>query len=412
MNPIQGIKKNLEQEKNILLEIESLNKEINNSADARKNQILKSINSLKSQLKILNNAIPSLLNEISPIKKLDPEKSVKKKSDTFGLKYISPLTKEKKQITVGKKDKESFAKHLSISESDKKIREHSLVKKPSSIARISNKLFAGVSSKLSPKFSGLSDDLKKANIRFSSSTYLAIAFFSTCIVLVLSLLLTALLYLGGFSFLKIIWVPFFLTLLSIVGFYIYPASERNHIKKSIFNELPFATIHMSAIAGSDIEPTKIFRIIAKSPEYPHIGLEMKKIINQVDIYGYDLVTSLKNAARSTSNKKLAELFSGMATNIVSGGSLKNYLDKKSENLLLDYKLERKNYSSVAETFMDIYISILVTAPLILVVMLIIMNVTGLGIGIPFNLMIIFIIGGVGLINILFLIFLQLKQPRI
>ena len=114
---------------------------------------------------------------------------------------------------------------------------------------------------------------------------------------------------------------------------------------------------MATIAGSDIEPTKIFKIIATSDEYKNLGKELKKILVQINVYGYDLVNSLKNISKRTSNEKLAELLEGLATNISSGGSLKNFLEKKSENYLQDYKLERKQYINVAETFMDIYISV-------------------------------------------------------
>ena len=172
-------------------------------------------------------------------------------------------------------------------------------------------------------------------------------------------------------------LPFGLVGLVMAAFYLYPASEANSVNKGITQELPFATIHMAAIAGSNIEPSKILKIIMKSQEYPNIGREMKKVIAQVDIYGYDLVTSLKNVASSTSNKKLSELFSGIAINISTGGALKNYLEKKADNFLVDYRLERQKYKNLAGTFMDVYISILIAAPLILMMMFIVMNVSGL-----------------------------------
>ena len=167
---------------------------------------------------------------------------------------------------------------------------------------------------------------------------------------------------------------------------------------------------MSSIAGSGVEPSRIFRILALSTEYPAVSKEMKKIVNYVNLYGYDLVNALRNVAKTTSNEKLSELFNSIATNIIGGGSLRDYLDKKSEDMLLDYKLDRKKYSSIAETSMDIYIGILVAAPLIFMVMLIVMNVTGIGLGISIQLLSYLIIAGIALINIGFLIFLQLRQP--
>jgi len=192
--------------------------------------------------------------------------------------------------------------------------------------------------------------------------------------------------------------------------YIYPSTQAASISSKIKGELPFVVMHMSSIAGSGVEPSRIFRILALSTEYPAVSKEMKKIVNYVNLYGYDLVNALRNVAKTTSNEKLSELFNSIATNIIGGGSLRDYLDKKSEDMLLDYKLDRKKYSSIAETSMDIYIGILVAAPLIFMVMLIVMNVTGIGLGISIQLLSYLIIAGIALINIGFLIFLQLRQP--
>ena len=92
--------------------------------------------------------------------------------------------------------------------------------------------------------------------------------------------------------------------------------------------------------------------------------------------------------------------------------MKSYLENKSENFLLDYKLERKKYIDLASTFMDIYISILIAAPMILMLMFIVMNVAGLGFegfSIDFLLMISILV--IIVVNILFLVAINLKQPK-
>jgi archaeal flagellar protein FlaJ len=170
---------------------------------------------------------------------------------------------------------------------------------------------------------------------------------------------------------------------------------------------------MAAIAGSNIEPTKIFKIISSSREYPFIGREIKKIIIQTNVYGYDLVTSLKNVALRTPNKRLSELFSGLATNISTGGELKTYLEKKAENFLLDYKLERQRYTDLSGTFMDIYISLLITAPLVLMMMFIVMNVVGMNLGgMDIGTLTLISVGAIILINIIFIAVINLKQPSV
>jgi len=415
----EGFKKNIEQEKKVVADMRSIQVAMRED-EGNRGFYLMSLKSLGEQLILLNRAVPDLLKEWSPIEK-DKEKGkeeVKKK--TVSLSYVSPATKEKRYVTVNKKDKILFLEKLKLSE-DALVGVNKLkakvvgevAVKPSSFARISNRFFRKYSEKTVSHFGKLDKDLKKGNIRFMLSTYLSMGMLSSVIALLSGFLIYAALLIIDFGNWTYFFLPFGLVGLVMLLFYFYPSSEASSIQKKISQELPFAVIHMSAIAGSDIEPTKIFKIIAKSNEYPNVGKEIRKVIMQVDIYGYDLVTSLKNVALRTSNKKLGELFSGLATNITTGGSLKNYLEKKSENFLVDYRLERQKYADLAGTFMDVYISILIAAPLVLMMMFIVMNVAGLGMGgLSIEMLLLLSVVGIIIVNILFIVVLNLKQPKV
>jgi archaeal flagellar protein FlaJ len=420
----EDLKKNIEHEKKIISDMNSIMTGIQGSPENR-DFYVKSLGSLTNQLRMLNRTVPELLKEWSPIKgmasEVTPSKGlpIQAKKNVVRMSYISPSSKEKRYVTIDKKDRKEFLSKLRVSESGlsnlqkkKKKEEAVVVSQPSYMAKISNQLFRKTSDKLAPQFYSLSQDLKKANIRFSTTTYLSIALFVSLAAFVFGLIVFGVLMIFSLSNWVYIAVPFVLFAFSLMGFYFYPSSEANSVQKKITQELPFATIHMAAIAGSNIEPTKIFGIISVSKEYPNIGKEMRKVINQVEIYGYDLVTALKNVAKRTSNKRLAELFGGLATNILTGGELKSYLEKKAENYLLDYKLDRRKYSDLAGTFMDVYISILIAAPLVLMMMFIVMNVAGLGFNMSIFMLLAITVGAVILINIVFLIVLNIKQPKV
>lgn len=420
---LEDLKKNIENEKRIINDLNSIYIHLNAGED--KSLYLESIVSLLEQLKMLNKPVPELLKRVSSgisSKNIEENKVVSRKEQRNEKKklskfsYVSPSSREKRYVSVDRKDRGDFLKKLSVSEKGleglrKKRKVKGEVSKPSFFASLSNRIFRKISERITPKFDGLSDDLKKANIRFLTSTYISMALFFGLVGLILGLVSMGILM----FFTGSLWVflaPVALPVLILVGFYFYPALEKGAVEKNISYELPFATIQMAAIAGSDVEPTKIFKIIATSEEYPHVGLEMRKVVNQVDVYGYDLVTALKNVSNNTSNKLLVDLFNGLATNISSGGDLKTYLDKKAENYLNDYRLERERYSDLAGTFMDIYISILIAAPLVLMMMFIIMSVSGLSIGFGLQGLMIISVSVVVLANIIFLVFLQLKQPNV
>jgi len=425
----EDLKKNIEQEKKIVVDMHAIYISMQNDAG---NQAfyLSSLRALSEQLVLLNRAVPGLLKEWSPVAKFVqkpslPLRAVATKStlpvqkETVKMSYVSPATKEKRYITINKDDKKEFLKKLKLSEGAlvgirnmKAKKAGTVVGGPNSYTKISNKTFRGLSDKLIPQFGSLAKDLKKANIRFLLSSYLSMMLMSMMIAFVVGFLIFIVMIIVSLSNWVYVVLPFGLAGLVLAGFYLYPASEAGSIQKKISQELPFATIHMAAIAGSNIEPTKIFKIIARSKEYPNIGKEIRKVLTQIDVYGYDLVTSLKNVAGRTSNKLLAELFSGLATNIATGGALKNYLEKKSENFLIDYKLERQKYADLAGTFMDVYISILIAAPLVLMMMFIVMNVAQLNMGsLSITALLALSIVGIVIVNIIFLVVLNMKQPK-
>ena len=128
------------------------------------------------------------------------------------------------------------------------------------------------------------------------------------------------------------------------------------------------------------------------------------------MYGYDLITALKNTARETSSRRLSELLNGIATTISGGGSLSEFLDKRAESLLFRYRLERERKTKSAETFMDIYISIVIAAPMIMTLLLILIFISGMEIGLSLLQLSVVIISVVSTINLIFLVFLHLSQP--
>jgi len=285
------------------------------------------------------------------------------------------------------------------------------IRKPSTYVKISNSVFSKFSVSLRKKgiFKELRKNLMQANLPFLPVSYVSVILFNTLLSIIASvIILTLLLVFGwGLKSLFVLLIPFATFALS----YFYPSMEKDSIRDNIDAELPFVTIHLSAISGSLVEPSKMFEIITLTKDYPYISKEFRKVINEVNIYGYNLVNALRKSAENTASQKLKDLFNGLATTITSGGDLSNFFEKRSQTFLFDYKLEREKYTKIAETFMDIYISVVIAAPMILMLLLMIMRVSGLGVQLSVSMITLIIIGSVSIINILFLVFLHLKQPK-
>ncbi len=429
---LKNLKENINKEGELVKELIDFNSKLENSKDDKEKKLLeKKIISTKNQLKIINNALPKILEGISPYQKFNErEEEIK---NLVRLEYESD--KGKSYITLTKTQKEEFIKELNISEEilkrlkKKTIKKEKAVefKKPNFYAKLANKLFLNYSIKLFErgKLKKLDSSLKKANMPWLATTYFSTILLTTLLSIFFGILLFIFFSFFSFSlappsigmatttlqrFILSFSIVIFLPILTFFSLYYYPYLEGKGMEKRINAELPFVTIHMSSIAGSGIEPTQIFKIITQGEEYPYTKKELKKVINQVNVYGYDLISALKNTARETSSQKLSELFNGIATTISSGGNLLDFLNKKAETFLFEYRLDKEKQTKSAETFMDVYISIVIAAPMILTLLIVLISVTGLGIGLSMNALTFVIISIVSLINIIFLVFLHLNQP--
>jgi flagellar protein FlaJ len=261
-------------------------------------------------------------------------------------------------------------------------------------------------------FNDIKSNLRKITSPLLASSYVSIMLFFSLVSVVFSLILALITAITGFGIGLSLVIFFIIPIVTFFSFYFYPSSKRRSLEKDINQELPFMTIYMSAIATSGIEPSKIFQIVVLSKDYPAIQREVKKLTNYINFYGYDLVSSLKLLAKNSPSEKLSQLFDGLATTITSGGELTDYLSKHSDSLLFDYRLEREKYTHVAETFMNIYISVVVAAPMILMMLFVLMSMTSLEAG-SFSPSMIGLLSVlvIGLLNIGFLIFLNAKQPK-
>lgn len=427
---LQNLKTNIDREKEILQELSVLHLQLGNInkspidekvADEKK-LLINAINSLYTLLKIINNSIPEVTEHVTIFPTLQEKEQEKEIKNLVNLSYNSGGNKF--LVTLNKRDTPKFLDELRINkEFVNRLKKSKIIEKkeimelrsPSQYTRLSNRFFLNLSLNLAKKemFKNLEKDLRKANLPYMSNSYISTALFSSILVFIATLVyLISVLFFSPTA--KIILISvicmFILPIITFFLFIFYPVQESKGIEAKINQEIPFVTLHMSAIASSKIEPSQIFKIIAFGKEYPHTKREMIKIINQTNIYGYDLVTALKNIAKSTPSKKLGELLNGLATTISGGGDLTEFLKKRSETLFFEYKIDREKYTREAETFMDIYISLVVAAPMVMSLLLVLMNIGIMNIGISKELLTFFMVGGIAIINILFIMLLNIRQP--
>lgn len=284
--------------------------------------------------------------------------------------------------------------------------------------KVANRFFEGMTLKLTKDypeiFVKLYQDRNSAGIKVLSKTYISMGLMSAVIAF-LAVTILASAFFTNESLAVQIARGFMLGIFSSIGtlgfFYFYPSSVVSEREKEIKTDLPFVIVHMSAVAGSGAKPISMFSTILTSGQYPGIRDEVKKIVNYVNIFGYDISTALKVVAKSTPSVKFKDLLEGIVTTIESGGSMKEYLVAVAEDTMTTYKLELQKWTEAVATYSDIYTSLLIAAPLLFMVTLRIIASMGMDAGMVRIASLGGILLGIPLLNGGFILFVTLMQPK-
>lgn len=432
----------ISKQKKVVKEMISTKNFIKEADSTEKKILTEQYSNLKDYLKKLNRETETTLNNINVTKPLshEPERAEIKeepsltqpseeKKEYHQLEFPTPIVIKKryswKEMKPDRLENETF-KRITTSGSKKSIQKVDL-RDVDPFVKFANKLFSKTSKKLVDEktFENLEKDLIKANIQMAPQEYLS----TTLLASITSIFIAGIIALFFLFFkitpdlpiivrvteevsvriLKVFWLIFVIPVATLLIMFFYPSMEKSAMGNKMDQEMPFATMHMAAISGSMINPTNIFEIIISTKEYPHLAGQFTKLINEINIYGYDIVSALRNAASNCPSKKLSELYNGLATTINSGGSLPGFFEKRAQTLLFEYGLEKEKRTKAAETFMDIYISVVIAAPMILMILLMMMKLSGLGISLSTQMITIIMIVAVSIINVIFISFLEVKK---
>ena len=429
---MDDLKENFDDHKKIAEEIEELSKELelSNSSQERE-MIFSQIKLLAESLKKSGQGVVKETEKISVPKQLSAYQPL----SGINLQPTTPTTTPVRgEITQGfapskKREKVTSLERLTLKRMKRKVIKVVKIKekKPNLYVKMASSIFSKTSMGLikKGKFHMLKRNLIKANLEFVPANYISLIFFTTILSFFVAILVTTFfLFFNvvisppfivptedsiGPRFLKVFLLLFASPAAVYLFSYFYPSMERKSLEGKLNHELPFAVIHMSSISNSMIEPSKIFAIIISTGEYVNLSKEFIKLLNEINIYGYDFVTALRDMAFNSPSRKLSDLYNGLATTINSGGDLPKFFDERAETLLFEHKIEVEKEAKSAETFMDIYISVVIAAPMILMLLLMMMRISGLGLSLSTGMITLVMVLGVSLMNIMFLAFLQLKK---
>jgi len=283
--------------------------------------------------------------------------------------------------------------------------------------KFSDKEFGWITQKYPEILKLVETALPKSGMNISPKNYVSLVSLSALIGYIASLVVLSILNFTVLEFniltsvLIIVFFPVIVGASIFIFGIFYPYQKVVSRDRSISTNLPFAISHMGAIASSGVPPTAIFKLLSEFKEYDVLAEEMEKITRNIEVFGLDPMTAMKEVAKRTPSEKFKQLLLGLATTIEGGGDLKTYLKNAGEQSLFTWRTKRQKYLQQLSTYAEFYTGLLIAAPLFLIALFSVMYMIqpqfgGFDI---FQLMKISIYLIIPALNIAFLVFLQMTQ---
>jgi len=239
--------------------------------------------------------------------------------------------------------------------------------------------------KIMPYFQDLGPSLQKAGIKISLQAYVSLTLFITGLSFVATLGVTL-------SVAALLGVPLLITTLFALAvgivsgagtfglIYGLPGFLASNRRKRMDLELPYVASHLSILATAGLPPARMFKLIEDSATTPQVASEANEITRDVEVLGQDIITALEAERIRSPSKTFAEILEGFVATIRSGGSLTGYLQDATRVVMDLRRVAAKQLVEGLATFAEVYVTLMVVFPLLIIVMFSVMSIIGGGLG--------------------------------
>jgi hypothetical protein len=221
--------------------------------------------------------------------------------------------------------------------------------------------------------------LKQANMKLLPEEYFVSIFVSTIASMVLVFALSILLF---FILPVYSMIIFYVGIIAVTVFgiflYNYPILKSDQRKKEIDASIPYLLPYLK-ILSKELNIAKIIGLIDEFLIYKEIRVEFRRIRYMSEFLGYDVQSSIRSAMQSCPSRQLADMMNDLVTITNSGGNIYSYLERKLANMNTEIEaIEKKNIDTLL-IFSQIYVVLLLIAPLFFTVMVSILNLVSFGV---------------------------------
>jgi flagellar protein FlaJ len=232
--------------------------------------------------------------------------------------------------------------------------------------------------------SNLQKDLHSAHLPFTSEQYLRSIRINSLSSIAFFFGFFAFVQVTGYDFGLFNLIPplmFWLVLfvITVPGIYLfqvfYPVMLAHGRKTKIDLDLPYAVSYMQALSTTMSPFEVIRRVYDEKAMFSEVSLEFGQVVRDVELFGDDLITALKNLQKTTPSQTFRDFINDLGVVYESGGDITSYLASKTEFFHEQARRELDMLLKTIEIMAEVYVSAFVAGPIALIIMIVAQGMT-------------------------------------
>lgn len=265
---------------------------------------------------------------------------------------------------------------------------------------------------------GLRRAIRASHLPYSQYSYFMILLTCSLLSAILFVILAAFMLVTNISVIPnipfIYTIPICFILLVpgvIIGIYTYPSTVATGRKSSIDFDLPYAITYMQALSMTMTLYNVIRKIYEADDLFGEVGKEFGLIVRDVEVFGDDLYTAIRNLQKVTPSKNLEEFLNDLLLLSNSGGDITNFLSSRSAYFRESATRELENVLKTIEVMAEVYVTAFVAGPITMIIIIVAQNLGGKSDLSQYMPLIILglALGSIGMIYILYLMLPTMKM---
>lgn len=225
--------------------------------------------------------------------------------------------------------------------------------------------------------------IRSSHLPYSQYSYFMILLKCSILSVSMFVILTAFMLMTGISIIPGISITFtilicFILLVPgvIIGIYTYPSTVATGRKSSIELDLPYAITYMQALSMTMTLYNVIRKIYEADDLFGEVGKEFGLIVRDVEVFGDDLYTAIRNLQKVTPSKNLEEFLNDLLLLSNSGGDITNFLSSRSAYFRESAARELDNVLKTIEVMAEVYVTAFVAGPITMIIIIVAQNLGG------------------------------------